>query len=82
MIRLLNLGPAKHEKVAIYVVNQRISNVCRIAGAASQRSNSQASVGGKIPFDPCIIKNVRYSQPDIFILTHHIISLILEENVV
>ena len=23
MIRLLNLGPAKHEKVAIYVVNQR-----------------------------------------------------------
>ena len=29
MIRLLNLGPAKHEKVAIYVVNQRISNVCR-----------------------------------------------------
>ena len=35
MIRLLNLGPAKHEKVAIYVVNQRISNVCRITGAAS-----------------------------------------------
>ena len=35
MIRLLNLGPAKHEKVAIYVVNQRISNACRIAGAAS-----------------------------------------------
>ena len=30
-IRLLNLGPAKHEKVAIYAVNQRISNVCRIA---------------------------------------------------
>ena len=46
MIRLLNLGSAKHEKVAIYVVNQRISNVCRIAGAASQRSNSQASVRG------------------------------------
>ena len=35
-IRLLNLGPAKHEKVAIYVVNQRISNVCRIAKAAKQ----------------------------------------------
>ena len=43
MIRLLNLGPAKHEKVAIYVVNQRISNVCRIAGAALQRSNSWIS---------------------------------------
>ena len=26
-IRLLILGPAKHEKVAIYVVNQQISNV-------------------------------------------------------
>ena len=26
-IRLLNLGPAKHEKVVIYAVNQRISNV-------------------------------------------------------
>ena len=26
-IRLLNLGPAKHEKAAIYAVNQRISNV-------------------------------------------------------
>lgn len=26
-IRLLNLGPAKHEKVAIYIANQRISNV-------------------------------------------------------
>ena len=55
MIRLLNLGPAKHEKVAIYAVNQRISNVYRIAGAALQRSNSQASVGGKRPFDPNIM---------------------------
>ena len=27
MIRLLTFGPAKHEKVAIYAVNQRISNV-------------------------------------------------------
>ena len=51
MIRLLNLGPAKHEKVAIYVVNQRISNVCRIAGAASQRSNSG------------IIRSKRYFAP-------------------
>ena len=39
-IRLLNLGHAKHEKAAIYAVNQRILNVCRIAGAALQRSNS------------------------------------------
>ena len=34
MIRLLNLGPAKHEEVAICVANQRIPNVFRIAGAA------------------------------------------------
>ena len=40
MIRLLNLGPGKHEKAAIYAVNQRILNVCRIEGAALQRSNS------------------------------------------
>ena len=52
MIRLLNLGPAKHEKVAIYAVNQRISNVYRIAEAALQRSNLQASVGVKRLFGP------------------------------
>ena len=39
MIRLLNLGPAKHEKVAIYAINLRISNVCRIAKVVKQRSN-------------------------------------------
>ncbi len=73
MIRLLNLGPAKHEKVAIYAVNQRISNVCRIAGAAlqrsnSQRSNSQASVGGKRPFAPNIImiKTQKTPQRQVF----------------
>ena len=33
-IRLLNLGHAKYEKVAIYAVNQRILNIWRIAGAA------------------------------------------------
>ena len=34
MTRLLNLGPAKHEEGVICVANQRIPNVCRIAGAA------------------------------------------------
>ena len=29
-IRCLTLGPAEHEKVAIYVVNQRISNVSEL----------------------------------------------------
>ena len=33
-IKLLILGLAKHEKVAIYAVNQRISNAPRIVGAA------------------------------------------------
>lgn len=55
MVRHLNLRPDIHEKVAIYTVNQRIPNVYRIAGVAEQHSNSQASVVGKIPFDPSII---------------------------
>ena len=33
--------PPKHEKEAIYEVNQRNSNVCRIAGAAKLQSNSR-----------------------------------------
>lgn len=33
--------PPKHEKEAIYKVNERNSNVCRIAGAAKLRSNSR-----------------------------------------
>ena len=31
MQRHLNLKPAKHEEVAIYVINQRIPNGCKIA---------------------------------------------------
>ena len=31
MQRHLNLNPVKHEEVAIYVINQRIPNVCKIA---------------------------------------------------
>ena len=38
MIRLLNLGPAKHEEVAICEANQRIPNVYRIAGAKAEQS--------------------------------------------
>ena len=45
-IRLLTLGPAKHEKEAIYVVNQRI-RMFEIAGAALQRSNSWISSQGQ-----------------------------------
>ena len=38
--KTFELGTAKHEEVAIYEVNLRIPNVCRIAGATKQRSNS------------------------------------------
>ena len=31
---LLNLGAAKHEEVVTCTVDQRIPNICRIAGAA------------------------------------------------
>ena len=37
--RLLNLEIVKHEKAAIYEVNQRISNVCRIVRAAKLQIN-------------------------------------------
>ena len=43
-IRLLNLGPAKHEEVAICEANQRIPNVCtdrsgtETAGAKAEQS--------------------------------------------
>ena len=39
----MNLEPVKYEEAAIYAVNQRIPNICRSAGAALQRSNSQES---------------------------------------
>ena len=47
MIRLLNLGPAKHEKVAIYAVNQRISNVCRIVSCFAAEQFAGISWGQK-----------------------------------
>ena len=40
-------NPHKHEKVAIYAVNQRISNGCRIAEIAKQWSNSWYQSGAK-----------------------------------
>ena len=38
-IKILNLKVAKHEKVAIYEVNQRISNGWGIVRAATLRNN-------------------------------------------
>ena len=56
MIRLLNLGPAKHEKVAIYAVNQRISNVCRIVRAACSGAIRRHQLGAKSLLPPGILK--------------------------
>ena len=36
-IKLLNLGPAKYEEVAIYAVNQRIPNIWRVQCASGTR---------------------------------------------
>ena len=55
MIRLLNLGPAEHEKGAIYVVNQRISNVRELREQLCCEAIRGYQVGGKIPFAPNII---------------------------
>ena len=54
-IRLLNLGPAKHEKVAIYTVNQRISNVCELRELLCSGAIRGYQVRYKIPFDPNIL---------------------------
>ena len=56
MIRLLNLGPAKHEKAAIYVVNQRISNVLELR-EHEMRSNP-CVIGGKRYFDLLTLASV------------------------
>ena len=54
-IRLLNLGSAKHEKVAIYAVNQRISNVRELREQLRCEAIRGYQVRGKIPFDPNIL---------------------------
>ena len=55
MIRLLNLGPAEHEEVAIYAVNQRISNVRELREQLRCEAIRGYHVWGKIPFDPNIL---------------------------
>ena len=55
MIRLLNLGSAEHEEVAIYAVNQRISNVRELREQLRCEAIRGYQVRGKIPFDPNIL---------------------------
>ena len=79
MIRLLNLEPAKNEKVPIYVVNQRISNVCENCGscfAAEQFAsiNCGQNVMHKVRSNPCIMRlKISYPYMDI---SRSIISII------
>ena len=51
-IRLLNLEPAKHEKIAIYAVNQWISNVWELWKLLCSGAIRGYQVRGKILFDP------------------------------
>ena len=67
MIRLLNLGPAKHEEGVICVANQRIPNVCRIAGAACCGAIRGHQLGAKDLLTPtslfCLsVKKCNYEQ--------------------
>ena len=57
MIRLLNLGPAEHEEVAIYIVNQRIPNVRELRELLCSGAIRGYQVRGKRPFDPNLISN-------------------------
>ena len=59
MIRLLNLGPAKHEEEVICVANQRIPNVCRIAGAACCGAIRGRQLGAKDLLTPTSCKKVK-----------------------
>ena len=52
MIKLLNLGPAEHEKVAIYMVNQRIPNVRELREQLRCEAIRRYQVKGKTPFAP------------------------------
>ena len=54
MIRLLNLGPAEHEEVAIYIVNQRIPHVRELREQLCCEAIRGYQVRGKIPFAPNI----------------------------
>ena len=56
------MEPVKYEEAAIYAVNQRIPNICRIAGAALQRSNSQES------FIPGLFESCSIHKEDVSVL--------------
>ena len=59
MIRLLNLGPAEHEEVAIYTVDQRIPNVRELWEQLRCEAIRGYQVRGKKPFVPNIMISLK-----------------------
>ena len=59
MIRLLNLGPAEHEEVAIYTVNQWIPNVRKLREQLRCEAIRGYQVRGKKPFVPNIMISLK-----------------------
>ena len=70
MIRLLNLGPAEHEEVAIYTVNQRIPNVRELREQLRCEAIRGYQVRGKIPFGPNIINIITLLKLSCHIMFH------------
>ena len=59
MIKLLNLGPAEHEEVAIYTVNQWIPNVRKLREQLRCEAIRGYQVRGKKPFVPNIMISLK-----------------------
>ena len=59
MIKLLNLGPAEHEEVAIYTVNQWIPNVRELREQLRCEAIRGYQVRGKKPFVPNIMISLK-----------------------
>ena len=59
MIKLLNLGPAEHEEVAIYIVNQRIPHVRELREQLCCEAIRGYQVRGKKPFVPSIMISLK-----------------------
>ena len=55
------MGPAEHEEVAIYAVNQRIPNVRELREQLRCGAIRGYQARGKIPFEPNIIRTVYYT---------------------
>ena len=59
MIKLLNLGPAEHEEIAIYTVNQWIPNVRELREQLRCEAIRGYQVRGKKPFVPNIMISLK-----------------------